>query len=340
MNNTLKKILQWLVTIAILFFSVWFTFKGIEVDKLINILTNIDYLYALLPVPIVLASHYMRAWRWKTFLKPIKEISSTWSLFSAVMILYAVNTVIPRGGEFLRPYIVAKKEKISYSSTFATIILERVIDVVTLLILFGLTFALLSERIVQILPQDINPNIFIVVLVLIIMIALLNLYPPFIDFMLKATVKPFSQSAYEKLLGIVERFKKGLAVVKQPSQYFRISLESGIIWLLYALPLYITFFAFPFQEELQLGLVDATMLVIVAGIAVTVAPVPGAIGVYHYFVSTAMAQLYGLDREIGLAYATVVHAVSIITQTLVGAIFFFKEGITTINPKTDDIEEK
>ncbi len=332
LNNTIKKIIQWTLTLALLVASVWYAFKGIELDKLAHIFAEINYIYAILPVPIILLSHWMRAWRWKTFLAPVKEIKSVYSLFSAVMILYAVNAITPRAGEFLRPLIISRKEKISYSSTFATIILERVIDVITLMLLFGVTFILLREKVLQLLPPDISPNMLIIILILMILIALVSLYPPFINSMLRLTVRPISARLYEKLLSIVEKFKRGLAIVKSPRQYLRIALESAIIWFLYSLPLYIIFFAFDFQNTHHLGLVDATMLVIVAGIGVTIAPTPGAVGVFHVLVSGAMVSLYGIDKEVALAYATVVHGVSKLTETIVGAGFFFKEGI---NLKTD-----
>jgi glycosyltransferase 2 family protein len=333
LNNTIKKILQWAITLVLLVASVWYAFKGIEFDKMADIFAEINYIYAILPVPIILLSHWMRAWRWKTFLTPIKEIKSVYSLFSAVMILYAVNAITPRAGEFLRPLIISRKEKISYSSTFATIILERVIDVISLMLLFGVTFILLREKVLQLLPQDMNPNMIIIIIVLLIGIALINLYPPFVNSMLRIFIKPISVKLYEKLLSIVDKFKRGLAIVKSPKQYFRISLETAIIWFLYSFPLYIIFFAFDFQNTHNLGFIDATMLVIVAGIGVTIAPTPGAVGVFHVLVSGAMVSLYGIDKEVALAYATVVHAVSKLTETIVGAGFFFKEGISLKSEK-------
>lgn len=329
MKNKAKSILKWLLVTIFIFGSFYWVFKDIDFLKLKESLLSANYFFVLLPVPVILFSHWVRAYRWKTMLQPIVKVNSIWNLFSSVMIGYAVNTVIPRGGEFIRPFVTSKKEKISYSSTFATIILERVIDVVTLIIIFGITFTLLSSKITNILPDNINPNQLIIVTLLIVVIALLNLYPPFVDFMLKITIKPFSPKIYEKLLGIVDRFKKGLAIVKEPTMYFKLIFESFSIWFLYSLPLYILFFAFDFQDTLHLGLIDATMLVIVAGISVTISPTPNGAGVYQIFVPQAMVKLYGMNPEIALAYSILAWATSTLTQFIVGMMFFYKEGLTS-----------
>ena len=296
MKKIIGSILQWAISIGLMVGALYLAFRGIDFNEIKNILVNeVNYLYPFLSIPIILLSHYVRAYRWKTFLEPVKKVDSTWNLYSAVMILYAVNTIIPRGGEFLRPYVISKREKISYSSTFATIVLERVIDVISLLVVFGVIFALLSEEILKILPDQVNQNSIIILALMIVVVALLNLYPPFVDFMLKNTVKLFSESLYEKFKGLFEKFKKGLYILKSPSKYFRIAVESFLIWILYALPLFITFYAFDFQSELNLGFQDSLMLVVVAGIAVTIAPSPGGAGVYHLFMQQSMVNLYDVD---------------------------------------------
>lgn len=340
MKKIAKNILQWGIAIGILVATLWWAFKDIEWEKMKDVLGSVNYYIALAPIPIVLASHYVRAYRWKTFLEPIKEIKSTWNLFSAVMILYAINTITSRGGEFVRPYVVSKREKISYSSTFGTIILERVVDVITLIIVFGITFLFLNKDIAKVLPENINPSSVIIIATLIIIVGLLNLYPPFLDFMLKMTIKPLSEKYYQKAKGLFERFKKGLYVLKKPSKYLKIGSLSLLIWVLYAAPIYVTFWAFDFQEHLNLGFVDATMLVIVAGIAVTIAPSPGGAGVYHLFMQKSLVNLYGVDPTSALAFATVVHGVSTVSQTVVGFMFFKREGLTSfkIKKSTEETE--
>ncbi|MFW5662496.1 MAG: lysylphosphatidylglycerol synthase transmembrane domain-containing protein, partial [Bacteroidota bacterium] len=127
MKKGVKKALQWSVTAIILIVSIYYATKGIDYTTLWQVLKTADYEWVLIPIPIMLLSHWLRAMRWRTMLKPIFEPGSLWNMFSAVMIGYAMNNVIPRGGEFLRPYVYAKREKKSFSSVFATIVVERFI---------------------------------------------------------------------------------------------------------------------------------------------------------------------------------------------------------------------
>lgn len=330
MNSKVKNILQWVLSGLILIVSVYFTVNQIDFDKLLVALQGVNYWWTVLPIPIVVLSHWMRAVRWKTFLAPFFEAKSTLNLFSAVMIGYLFNNILPRGGEFIRPYVISKREKVSYTSVFGTIIVERVIDLITLLMLFALSFAINSEKIVNAFPDTANPQNLLFLSVAMFLVIFLGMYAPFVDFMLKILVKPFSQKFYDKLHSLFEKFRHGFAIIKTPSRYFKIVIESLLIWAFYALPLYVTFFAFPFQDTLQLGWEDALLLIIVSGVGVTIAPVPGAVGVYHWLVSNAMFRLYGLELEMGLAYATVVHAVNLIIQIILGGAFVFRENITSI----------
>ncbi len=256
-------------------------------------------------------------------LAPIKKIDSTKNLFSAVMIGYFFNNIIPRGGEFVRPFVFSRKEKVSFSSLFATILFERILDVLFLVLIFATVFVF-SKDILNILPKEINPNYIYIIIVLLLTVILSTFFPPIVYFFLNF-IKKFSEKLYLRTVDIFEKVRKGFSIVKSPSQYLKLSAESLSIWLLYALPLYCIFFAFPFQEQFHLGIIDAIMLVIVAGVGVTIAPTPGAVGVYHGLITTAMIQLYGIEREEALAYAIVTHFVSRTVEIATGYIFFLLE---------------
>lgn len=328
-NKFSKNFIKILISLILVVISIKYSLKDINFEELKSILKTTNFGIALLPIPIILLSHLFRAFRWKVMLNPIKEGINSLNLFSAVMIGYAANSAlpIPRLGELLRPYVISKKENLSFSSVFATIVIERILDLIFLIFLFGVSFITLSKKIVNILPNDINPNNLIILVLLFVLILLTSFYPPFFLLIINKIIKPISLNVSIKLLNIFEKFKLGLIVIKKPSAYVRLIFDSFVIWFLYAVPLYITFFAFEFQNDLHLGIVDAFMLLIISGIGVTIAPTPGAIGVYHILVSTAMVQLYGIPKEVGLAYATVVHIINYLLQIIVGGIYFMRENI-------------
>lgn len=330
MSTRLKQVLKISVSLIIVVVSIYYATKGVDLKLLGKALMTADYKWALLPIPIILLSHWIRAMRWRTMLKPILHANSTWNLFSAVMIGYAFNAVTPRGGEFVRPYVYARREKVSFSSVFATIIVERFIDIIVLMMLLAFAFFVHREKIVSVLPSDINPNKIIYLSALIVAVLIVSFYPPFVEFFLRIIIKPISEKFYNKILELFNKFKVGFGIIKKPSQYFRVTIESLGIWLCYALPLYFTFFAFDFQSVLHLGLWDALFLLIVSGVAVTIAPAAGGVGVYHGMMVAAMTQLYSISHVEALAYATIAHAVNFFVSIIVGGLFFMKENISKI----------
>ncbi len=333
-----KTILKYGISLILLVISIYLTVDGINFSKLYSAILEIDYFWVLAPLPIVVLSHLMRAIRWKLLLSPFHEAKSTLNLFSATMVGYLFNNVSPRGGELVRPYIYSKREKISYSSTFATILVERILDLITLGVLIAVVLTWNSDQVLKAFPEDTDPMKLVIISGLILFVMFLSLYPPTIKFFLDKVVKPFSEKIYLKLADLFDKFRQGFAIIKRPSKYARIALESIFIWILYALPLYLLFFAFGFETTYSLGIEDALLLVIVSGIGVTIAPTPGAIGVYHYLVTTALVQLYGIDSETGLAFATVAHAASKLMELLLGGVFFIRENIKEI-PTEIELEE-
>ena len=332
-------ILKYGVSLILLVVSIYLTVDGIDFSKLYSAILDIDYFWVLAPLPIVVLSHLMRAIRWKLLLSPFHKADSILNLFSATMVGYLFNNVSPRGGELVRPYIYSKREKISYSSTFATILVERILDLVTLGVLIAIVLSWNSEQVLKAFPEDTDPMKLVIISGLILFVMFLALYPPTIKFFLDKVIKPFSEKIYIKLADLFDKFRQGFAIIKRPSKYARIALESIFIWILYALPLYLLFFAFGFETTYSLGLEDALLLVIVSGIGVTIAPTPGAIGVYHYLVTTALVQLYGIDSETGLAYATVAHAAAKLMELLLGGMFFIRENIKKV-PTEEDLEKE
>lgn len=337
MSDNLKKVLKYSISLILVVVSVYLVSIGIDYDELWKAIISADYIWVIVPIPIMLLSHLFRAMRWRTMLKPFMQPKSLFNLFSAVMVGYAINNILPRGGEFVRPYVYAKRENVSYTSVFATIIVERVIDVITLLMLFALSFLLLKDKIIAALPPNLHPEKFFYVTVPLIAIIILSLYRPFFETVLRLIIKPFSEKLHNIILDKFNKFRKGLGIIKKPGEYIRLLIESVAIWICYALPMYIMFYSFNFTAKYGLGLDDALLLLIVVGVGVTIAPTPGAIGVYHWLLLTAMVSLYKIEREYALAYATVTHGINFLVQVIFGGLFILRERITKI--PTDELVE-
>jgi len=338
MSEKKKKLTRYLIALVIVVASVYFTVRRVDLVKLWHYLVNANYFWAIVPIPIMLLSHWVRALRWRTMLEPAIGKRHTWNLFSAVMVGYAFNNILPRGAEFLRPYVYSRREKVSFSTLFATIMLERVIDLITLLLLFGGVFFFFREQLKQAIP-NLQIDKILLPTILVIVALIFCFYPPFVKFMLRVFIKPISGKFFDKISGIFDRFMEGFTILRRPSQYVRLILESLSIWLFYTMPMFIMFFCFNFQSVYHLGFDDAILLIVISGIGFTVAPTPGAIGVYHFLIQTSLIRLYGISAEEALAYATVTHAMNFLVQVIVGGLFVMRENIKKL-PHEEDIKDE
>ena len=94
-------------------------------------LKSANYWWIALLVPISLLGHWIRALRWKYLMAPIKKDCKLSHLFGAIMIGYAVNNVLPRVGELVRPYVLGNQEQVSKSAALATVVVERILDLLS-----------------------------------------------------------------------------------------------------------------------------------------------------------------------------------------------------------------
>lgn len=337
-----KSALKITLSIALVAGSLYYAQYGVNFTKLMDSLTRVNYWWIIATVPVVLFSHWLRALRWRTMLEPVLKKHSLHNLFSAVMVGYAVNNVLPKGGEFLRPLVFSRREKVSFSTVMATIILERFIfDMPVTLMMAGGVFLFMRQDIAIAYPQFTLSQLTglgVMVAGASAVILTLVLYPRLTEWMLQVTIRRFSEKLYQRFHKLVESFRDGFAIVKTPSQYWRLSLESLAIWFVYIIPMWMTFFAFNFHTSFHLDFGDATFLFIIGTIAF-ILPAPGGMGLFHSLVAGAMIKLYRISPEEALAYATLTHGVGYLVTSLVGGFYFIIENrehhIPTTLPETD-----
>lgn len=329
-KNLVRIALGLVIIIAIL----WWMSTQVDMQKLGEAFLHAHYLYALLTIPVVLLSHFLRAWRWRTLLQPVAPEVKLWDLFSAVMVGYAANNIIPRSGEILRPYVFSKRSGVAFATVGGSVVVERFIDVLNLLVFLGIAFVFIGTELQAALAnghgsatvENTLRSIGIAALfffAFIIVIALTSVG----EKLLQLLLKPLPESLRQKVTDFFNSFKQGLRIVTSPSEYLRLGVESCLIWIMYILPMYIMFYAFDFHTTHSFSFLDACVILLVMAIGTTLAPTPGAIGVIHAMVPAAMTQLYGVSKEEALAYATLAHAMNYLSVTIVGGLFMMRENV-------------
>ena len=141
-----KKKILFIAGILVSIVCSWLFVRKIEWSSLSVAFSEAKYIYIFPTVIIMFISFYIRAIRWEVLLSPIKKVSVL-NLFSASMIGFMANNVLPaRLGEVIRPVMIARKVKIKVSTSFATIVMERIFDILGIIVMASLLFCFLPSE--------------------------------------------------------------------------------------------------------------------------------------------------------------------------------------------------
>ncbi len=309
------------LVISIVF--VYLAFVNVNFNEVLDALKRANYLWLLPAVLAMVLSHFLRAVRWHYIFEPIKPIKLG-PLFSALMIGYAANNIFPlRMGEFLRAYAIAKSQKISKTSSFATIIVDRLLDILALLVLMAVSVYFLPT-------QETDGGIFMLVKkggyiisagtvgVIVFMVLLMERT----EETMKILQRLLPHKLFELIDKVVRSFIDGFLAFKKAEHYLAITGLSIAIWLLYALVVYFSFFAFAF--DLGFGASLVTLVIISLGLMIPSSP--GFIGTYHWFCKASLA-LYGIPEGAAVSFAVISHAMNTLPFTVIGLSYFWKENL-------------
>lgn len=308
--------------LAIVF--LYLAFRGTDIASFLTSLQQANYWWILVMFGCLIASHLIRAWRWRYLLEPIKPRIAMRSLVSGVMVGYMVNNVLPRAGELVRPYAIGKLEGISKSAAFGTVIVERIIDTVAFLVLIALVPLVYDGPLRETFPWLDNARFVAsvatasLVALIVVMIVRQEWTDRLVGFGVRIVPRRFAPSV-ERL---THQFLQGFLFLKQPRHYGIILLQSVAIWWLYICMVYVAFFAY----DLHLAFGAALVVQAISSIGVAI-PTPGGTGSYHVFASQSLNKLFGVDSTVALSYATVTHGFGYIGMMIVGSYFFVKDHI-------------
>lgn len=327
-NSNVKHIAKYVFSIFLSLFFLYFAFKDTDFVRLWAELAQANYWWVLSMFPLLMLSHVFRAWRWEYLLRPVKRELRFRNLFSALMVGYMMNNVLPRAGELVRPYAINKLEGVSRSTAFGTVFVERIFDVVSFMIVLALIPLVYSGPLTQTFPWLEETGIWIAG----VTFAFLGLFAFFMvrrDIVMKilgSVTSRLSPRRAKLVEHITHSFLDGFLFLKEPKSYFIIGVLSVAVWVLYILMMYLPFYAFGLTERYSLDLGAAMVVQAISSIGIVI-PTPGGTGPYHYFTIQTLTRLYGVDDDLARSYATVTHAVGFIGVTLVGLFYFLRDRL-------------
>jgi uncharacterized protein (TIRG00374 family) len=275
----------------------------------------------------VVLTYVVRAWRWRYLLQPIGPTRFR-TCFRTTVIGFAALGVLPaRAGDVLRPYLLAKQERLSAPAAFATIVMERVLDLIAVVGL--LVFYVWGVAPPGALPANLMRPIEIAsVGAGLVAIALMGLmwvaatHPERIGTLVFAAARILPHRVAERLAAVAQTFSTGFAVAREPRALTMAFLWSIPLWVAISAEAWLVTVAFGIQMPFAGTFLLQALLVI--GVAV---PTPGAIGSYHEAYRIGVTTFFGASNEAAVAAAIVTHAVSYFPVVITGMIFMIQDGL-------------
>lgn len=341
MSGKSRSILRYSISFLVAFGFLYLAFRGVKLSELWESLKGANYWWVALLIPLNVLMNWVRAERWAHLLSPIKSNISKRNLFSGVMIGYAINNVLPRVGEFVRPYIIGNREGISRSSVFGTIVVERILDFMSFYFIVCIVLFFYPTSLDPFVnhADNIRPLFLLGSIAALIIFIFLFLKAEALFRFLAKVLRYFPDKQKEKAEIILEKFYTGFAVAKLRDKFGVILFQSFLIWGLNALIMFVPFFAFAPLIKSGLDFGASVVLLVISSIA-WILPAPGAMGTYHSFLKVAMIQLYGVDETTSLSYAIVTHEVGYLVVMVIGAYYYFRDNLQVSDLKSASSKEE
>ena len=319
----MKKKIWLLINILISVLFIWLAFRGVDFSEVKLTFSQFDYLWVFLSVAMNVFSCWLRAVRWQYLMRPVADLS-VYRLYTVMLISFMANNLLPfRLGEFMRAIPLKRKEGVSFSATMGSVVMERVIDVMTLMLVFGICLLLFP------FPAWIQSgSILILIIIIVSMLVWYYLvhHTQRALFFFDRLTRRLPESKRLRLNQMLGSFINGMSMIKSLKSYSIILIYSLLIWLTYIVSFYLMFFALNLDITNQLNYLHAMVSMVFASFAVMIPAAPGYVGTFHEMTKQSL-MLFGVDREPALAFAIIIHGYNYIIFTGIGLFYFIKNNL-------------
>lgn len=304
MNQQLRQSLRiglFLVLGGVLVILPFYWFTPAEKEAFFNALSRANYFWVFVSIAIGIIAHISRAIRWRMLMEPLGHSPSYFNMFAAVMIGYLANYAVPRLGEVSRCGILTRYENIPFTQSFGTVIVERLFDLLTMVLICIITLILQFDKLSRAADEFLFSKIRswgtgvlesptqLIISGIILLILIFGFF--FIRSRLKGRFG-------EKMRGFVKGFTDGLQAVRKLRRPWSFFMHSLLIWALYWMATYVCFFCLPETSHFTPN--DALILLIFGTIGVVFTP--GGLGAYQGLLAGVLFTLYQFPTEIGTAF--------------------------------------
>ncbi len=341
----MKKSGQLIIGLIVAIAAVYYTMRNVSVSELMDSFRQVNYFWLLPTFVLMCLTYVARAIRWRALLLPVRHDVRTLDLFSPLMIGFMAGVLPARAGELVRAYLLGKKFELSFASSLATIVVERLFDMILLLFLFSwiLVFhgnifdgnIVWSGISIRDLAFQFGIFSLILVVVLIAFIYLLTFHNERAMLLVHWLVKPFPEKWQYKLIQMTETFSQGLGVFRDIKALVYIGVATAGVWALIILQYYPLYWAYDLQDKSAASLILLTVMVC---ILITVLPTPAFLGSFNAGVLIALHEIMGEAEVATVSFGFVAWSVNFAVIVLGGVYFILHDHISV--KKLVEIEEE
>lgn len=328
-----KRALNVIVSIIVAALFIWLAARNVDPVEFREQFSAVNFYWLPAFIVVMLTSHFLRAERWRLLLhQDVKNSVPRSTLFAGVMFGYFMNSLLPRVGEVSRPVYVAKKRGLSSGNLLGTIVLERLIDVCSMLILMGIVAMTLTTEF-NLLEQLLGIDSWkwytylILPLILIGIIAVIWLFYRVLIHVDQN--KEISNPLLQRIVSATRSFGEGMISIRNIKNWPGFLFLTAGIWIGYILMMYIPFSMLNLGEAYGLNLQSAMILTVVSSVGVSI-PTPAGIGSYHLLIQQSMWLLFQVPLATALTFATVAHGATIILIFIFGPLSLWFDKYYTL----------
>ena len=314
----------------------------VDMGRMIDALSEVDYIYLAPAVAMYLVSTYFRSLRWSVLLRHMKPVSAN-RLYPVVVVGYMANNLLPmRLGELIRSYYVGEREGVSKTSALVTVFVERVFDAITLLF-FIMVIALFvpeMKRVAQSFGEEsgipwplLVAGLSLPFIGALTSLVLFAVYPSKTRELILWFAKLLPRRFEETLDSLIETFLLGLSPLRSMKMLVTLFLLSIPIWITEAAVFFLIGLPFGFVGlHSGPGAMAVTMVLVteITNIGSSIPAAPGGLGLFEIIAreTLALGPLVSVDRSVAAAFAVVVHAVILLPMIILGQVILWTGHIS------------
>ena len=301
----------------------YWMYRGFDFNRIEYVLLHeMNWTWMLLSFPFGILAQMFRGWRWRQTLEPIDEKSRTSVRINSIFLSYAVSLLIPRIGEFARCGVLKRYDKVSFPKALGTVVTERTIDSLLVLLIAGLTF-LFQFKVFTTFFQKTGTSMDTVLYRFtttgyIVTLACGAAAIGLIVYLLRKL------SIYNNVKNTLQGLWQGIASLRNIKNIPLFIFFTLAIWGSYFVHYYLTFVCFEATSHLSISCALVTF--IVGSIAVIV-PTPNGAGPWHFAVKT-MLVLYGIAETDALYFVLIVHSIQTLLVVALGVYAWIALSMT------------